>query len=64
LADLESIEDAYVQILGEAGFFPASGIGVVDFTVIPRGLNAQDGEKSVRDNGAEICGSGVGGFKR
>ena len=62
--DLESVEDAYVQILGEAGFLPASGFGVVDLTVIPRGLNAKDEERFVRENGAEICGSRVGGFKR
>ena len=62
--DLESVEDAYVKILDEAGFLPSSGVGVVDFTVIPRGLNAQDGEKFVRENGAEICGLRVGGFKR
>jgi hypothetical protein len=62
--DLESVEDSYVQILGEAGFFPTSGFGVVDLTVIPRGLNAKDEERFVRENGAEICGSRVGGFKR
>ena len=62
--DLESVEDSYVQILGEAGFLPASGFGVVDLTVIPRGLNAKDEERFVRENGADICGSRVGGFKR
>jgi hypothetical protein len=61
--DLESVEDAYVKILDEAGFLPNSGIGVVDFTVIPRGLNAEEEEKFVRENGAEICGMRVGGFK-
>jgi hypothetical protein len=58
--DLESVEDSYVQILDE----PASGFGVVDFTVIPRGLDAKDEERFVQENGAEICGSRVGGFKR
>jgi hypothetical protein len=62
--DLESVEDSYVQILGEAGFLPASGCGVVDFTVIPRGLSAKDEERFVRENGAEICGMRIGGFKR
>ncbi len=62
--DLESVEDSYVQILGEAGFLPASGFGVVDLTVIPRGLSAKDEERFVQENGAEICGSRVGGFKR
>lgn len=62
--DLESVEDAYVKILDEAGFLPYRGLGAVDFTVIPRGLNVQEGEKFVRENGAEICGMRVGGFKR
>ncbi len=61
--DLESVEDSYVQILGEAGFLPASGFGVVDFTVIPRGLSPKEEERFVRENGAEICGMRVGGFK-
>lgn len=62
--DLESVEDSYVQILGEAGFLPPSGFGVVDFTVIPRGLSPKDEGRFVRENGAEICGPRVGGFKR
>jgi hypothetical protein len=39
---------------------------MVDFTVIPRGLNTQEEEGFVRENGAEICGMRVGGpgFKR
>jgi hypothetical protein len=61
--DLESVEDAYIKILDEAGFLPSSGVGTLDFTVMPRGLNAQEGEKFVRENGAEICGMRVGGFK-
>jgi hypothetical protein len=60
--DPESVEDAYVQILDEAGLLPTTGCGVVDFTVIPRGLSAKDEEKFVRENGAEICGLRVGGF--
>jgi hypothetical protein len=64
--DLESVQDSYVQILDEAGFLPASGFEVVDLTVIPRGLNAQEEQRFVRENGAEICGMRVGGpgFKR
>jgi hypothetical protein len=61
--DLESVEDAYIKILDEAGFLPSSGVGAVDFTVIPRGLNAEQEARFVRENGAEICGMRVGGFK-
>jgi hypothetical protein len=32
---------------------------MVDFTVIPRGLRAQEEEKFVRENGSEICRSGL-----
>jgi hypothetical protein len=49
--------DAYLQILDEAGFFPASGSYMVDFSVIPSGLNAKEVEKFVRENGARICGT-------
>ena len=56
--DLEPAdEDAYVQILKEGGFLPTTGVGMVDFTEIPRGLNAKEEEKFVRENGAVICGS-------
>ena len=51
-------QDAYLEILDEAGFFPATGSYMVDFTLIPRGLNAKEAEKFVRENGAMICGSG------
>jgi len=50
-------QDAYLEILDEAGFFPATGSYMVDFTLTPRGLNAKDAEKFVRENGARICGS-------
>jgi hypothetical protein len=51
--------DAYVQILDDRGFLPSTGFGMVDFTVIPRGLRAQEEEKFVRENGSEICRSGL-----
>jgi len=47
-------EDAYVKILDEGGFLPAAGMAMVDFTVIPRGLNAKETERFVRENGAKI----------
>jgi len=53
-----SSEDAYIKILSEAGFLPAAGgVRIVDFNVIPRGLNAKEEERFVRENGARICGS-------
>ena len=48
-------QDAYIKILDEGGFLHASGVGIVDFTVIPRGLNAKEAERFVRENGARIC---------
>jgi len=48
-------QDAYIKILDEGGFLHASGVGIVDFTVIPRGLNAKEAERFVRENGAKIC---------
>jgi hypothetical protein len=50
-----------IQILDEAGFLPPGGSCVVDFTVIPSGLNANETETFIRENGARICGSRVGG---
>jgi len=56
--DIGSAEqDAYVQILDDAGFLPSVGFGMVDFSVIPRGLSAKEAEKFVRENAAEICRS-------
>jgi len=50
-------QDAYVQILYDGGFLPTRGFGSVDLTLIPRGLSAQEEEKFVRENGAELCRS-------
>jgi hypothetical protein len=49
--------DDCIQILAEAGFLPPSGSCIVDFTVIPHGLNAKEEERFVRENGAQLCGS-------
>ena len=48
-------QDAYVKILDEGGFLPAAGMAMVDFTLIPCGLNAKEAERFVRENGAQIC---------
>jgi len=53
----EAEQDAYVQILDDGGFLPSAGFGMVDLTVIPRGLSAKEAESFVRANGAEICRS-------
>ena len=50
-------EDTCIKILDEAGFLPASGIGKVDLLDIPRGMNAEEAKRYVRENGASICGS-------
>src|SRR6266404_1263973 len=57
--DAGPAKDAYLEILDEAGFFPAMGSCMVDFSLIPRGLSAKDAEKFVRENGARICGGGL-----
>jgi hypothetical protein len=49
--------DDCIQILDEAEFLPPSGSCIVDFTVIPHGLNAKEEERFVRENGAQLCGS-------
>ena len=49
--------DDCIQILDQAGFLARSGSCIVDFTVIPRGLNAKEEETFVRENGAQLCGS-------
>ena len=54
--ELVPIKDVYVQILEDGGFPPPGG-HIIDFTVIPRGLSAEETERFVRENGAKICGS-------
>ena len=49
--------DNCIQILDEAGFLPSAGSCIVNFTVIPSGLNAKEEERFVRENGAQLCGS-------
>jgi hypothetical protein len=49
--------DACMDILRECGFLSdGPGIGTVDLLHIPEGLNAEDLERFLRENGAERCG--------
>jgi hypothetical protein len=59
LSDRESgpAENAYTNILEEVGFLPPTRVATVDFTLIPRGLNAKETERFVWENGARIYGS-------
>ena len=52
--------DTCVQILRECGFvptgsMPTGGIAVVNLLKIPDGLNADETERYLRKNGAELC---------
>jgi hypothetical protein len=50
--------DACVAILRECGFLPTSpGVSLADFGSLPEDLNAEELEKFLRENGAEICGA-------
>ena len=51
-----------IEILGECGVLPTGPtFGVVDLLNVPKGLNAKEIEKYLRDHAAEICGFGTGG---
>lgn len=54
-------DDTCVDILRDGGFLPTGGVATVDLTQIPGGLNAEETKRFVRENGAKICGSRVGG---
>jgi len=47
--------DPYIQILSECGFLPTGPIGVVNFCAMPTGMNTEEAERFLRENGAEIC---------
>ena len=47
--------DRCVEILGECGL-PTGPVGFVNLGQIPDGLNAQELETFLREDGAEICG--------
>jgi len=45
--------DTCIQILREGGFLPTGPIGFVNFLDIPEGLNAQELERYLREQGEE-----------
>ena len=49
-------QDRCIQILSECGFLPTGAIGLVDLLGIPDGLNAEELERYLREDGAETCG--------
>ena len=49
-------EDTCVRILRESGFVPTGPVGVVNLGVVPKGLNAEELETFLREDGAETCG--------
>jgi hypothetical protein len=46
-------QDRCIEVLGERGFLPTGPIGVVNLLDIPEGLNAEETERFLRENGAE-----------
>jgi hypothetical protein len=49
--------DTCVEILRECGSMPTGAIGLVDLLKIPKGLDAKETERFLRENSAVICGS-------
>ena len=49
-------QDRCIQILRECGFLPTGPVGLVNLGQIPSGLNAEETERFLRKDGAEICG--------
>ena len=49
-------QDRCIQILRECGFFPTGPIGLMNLGQIPDGLNAEELERFLRENGAETSG--------
>jgi hypothetical protein len=50
--------DTCVRILDEAGFLHTTGMGLVKLMDIPTGLNAEQTEKFLREEGFKICPNG------
>ena len=48
--------DTCIGILRESGHLPKGGIVSVYLGNIPDGLNAEETERFLRENGAQICG--------
>ena len=49
-------QDRCIQILRESGSLPTGPVGVVNLGQIPGGLNAEELETFLREDGADICG--------
>jgi hypothetical protein len=55
--------DACIAILCECGFLSTSpGVSIVDFGHLPEDLNAEELERFLRENGADL--NGLGRVKR
>ena len=53
-------QDRCIQILGECGFLPTGPVGLVNLGQIRDGLNAEELERFLREDGAEtrgLCGA-------
>jgi hypothetical protein len=48
--------DRCIQILRECGFLPTGPVGLVNLGEIPDGLDAEELERFLRKDGAQICG--------
>ena len=49
-------QDRCMQILRESGYLPTGPVGLVNLGQIPDGLNAEELETFLREDGADICG--------
>src|SRR6266581_8154320 len=49
-------KDRCIHILSECGFLPTGQVGLVNLCQIPDGLNAEELERYLRENGAETRG--------
>ncbi len=49
-------QDRCIQILGECGSLPTGPVGLVNLSQIPDGLNAEELERYLREDGAETRG--------
>jgi hypothetical protein len=49
-------QDRCIQILRECGFLPTGPVGLVNLSGIPDGLNAEELERYLQEDGAETRG--------
>ena len=50
-------QDRCIQILRECGFLPTGPVGLVNLGEIPNGLDAEELERYLREQGAETLGA-------